>query len=145
MAVADAIKAGATVSFHSDSPVAPVNPLLDVQCMVTRRPLSGGVVGTDQMISLDDALRAHTINAAYHLRREDSLGSITVGKLADFVELSADPYTVDVGSLTEQVKVLGTWSSGHRIDLDAFMSDIEQIDPSEHPNLAHSAVKSKCC
>lgn len=113
--------------------------------MVTRRPLSGGVVGTDQMISLDDALRAHTINAAYHLRRADSLGSITVGKLADFVELSADPYTVDVGALTEKGKILGTWSSGHRIDIDAFMSDIERIDPSEHPDLAHSAVKSKCC
>ena len=38
--------------------MAPVDPLLDIQCMVTRRPLFGGFVGPDQMISLDDALRA---------------------------------------------------------------------------------------
>lgn len=145
VAVADAIKAGATVSFHSDSPVAPVDPLLDIQCMVTRRPLFGGFVGPDQMISLDDALRAHTINAAYHMRREDSLGSISVGKIADFVELSADPYAVDVSSLTEHVKVLGTWSSGHKINIEAFLADIVAVDPTEHADLAHHAVKSKCC
>jgi hypothetical protein len=49
-------------------------------------------------VTVDDALKAVTINAAYHLRREHDLGSIAVGKLADFVELSADPYTVDVGT-----------------------------------------------
>lgn len=142
---ADAIRAGATISFHSDSPVAPVNPLLDVQCMVTRQPVNGGGVhGVNQTISVDDALRAHTINAAYHLRREHDLGSISAGKLADFVELSGDPYLADVARLTDHVTVLGTWSSGRKIDIDSFVSDIERIDPSEHTDLAHKAMK-ECC
>lgn len=144
VAVADAIKAGATVSFHSDSPVAPVNPLNTIQCMTTRRPEIGGPVGVDQMVSLHDALRAQTINAAYHLRAEDVLGSISVGKLADFVELSADPYTVDVAELTDQVKVLGTWSGGHKIDIPTFMDDVASVDPDAHKNL-HNHAKSKCC
>lgn len=145
IAAGDAIKVGATISFHSDSPVAPVNPLLDVQCMVTRQPINGsGVSGANQMISVDDALKAHTINAAYHMRREHDLGSITVGKFADFVELSADPYLADVAKLTDEVEVVGTWSSGHKIDINAFLSDIESLDSGEHAHLVHKAAK-KCC
>jgi hypothetical protein len=139
----DAIKAGATISFHSDSPVAPVNPLLDVQCMVTRWPVIGGLVGADQTISVDDAFRAHVVNAAHHLRREDSLDSFSVGKVADSLELSADPYAVDVGQLTEHVKVFRAWSSGHKIDIASFISDVKQIGPREHPDLAHEAVQSR--
>lgn len=143
VAVADAIKAGATVSFHSDSPVAPVNPLLDVQCMSTRRTQAGNLHGADQQISVDDALRAVTINAAYHMRREHDLGSIAVGKLADFVELSADPYSVDPARMAETVRVLGTWSGGHKVDLDAFMADMEKADPSDHHGL-HAHGPHKC-
>lgn len=143
--VADAIKAGSLVSFHSDSPVAPAVPLLNVQCMATRRTPQGQLHGENQAISVDDAFKAHTINAAYHLRREHDLGSITVGKLADFVELSADPYAVDIAELTEHVRVLGTWSGGHRVDLDAFLADIEKLDPTEHTAITQHASHAKCC
>ena len=135
VAAADALAAGSLISFHSDSPVAPVNPLLDVQCMATRRTPTGGLHGANQAISVHEAFKAHTTSAAYHLRREHDLGSITVGKLADFVELSADPYSVDIEQLTDHVKVLGTWSGGRKIDLDAFMSDIDKIDPAQHKAL----------
>lgn len=145
VAAGDAIKAGATVSFHSDSPVAPVNPLNDMQCMATRRSWSGQVHGANQSISLDDALKAHTINAAYHLRREHDLGSITPGKLADFVELSADPYTADFGALSDQVTVLGTWCNGRKIDTETFLADIAQTNPTEHAGLHDHALKTKHC
>ena len=145
VAVADAIKAGSRVSFHSDSPVAPAVPLLNVQCMATRRTPAGHLHGTNQAISVDDAFRAHTIDAAYHLRRDHDLGSLAVGKLADLVELSADPYEVDVAELTDHVKVLGTWSGGHKVDLDAFLADIEKIDPSEHAAITRHASHAKCC
>lgn len=145
VAVADAIKAGARVSFHSDSPVSPVTPLLDVQCMASRRTPSGQLHGPNQAISLDDALRAVTINAAYHLRRDHDLGSIEVGKLADFVELSADPYTVDAASLTDHVKVLGTWSNGRKVDADAFVADVGRIDPQPHQHLHQHATTPKSC
>lgn len=144
-AAGDAVRAGARISFHSDSPVAPAIPLQDVQCMATRRTLTGELHGPNQAVTVDDALKAVTINAAHHLRREHDLGSIAVGKLADFVELSADPYTVDAGTLTGHVQVLGTWLQGHKIDLDAFISEVEQIDPSEHKDLPEHATRSKCC
>lgn len=145
VAVADAVAAGSRISFHSDSPVAPPNPLLNVQCMVSRRTPAGHLHGANQGISVDEAFKAHTIDAAYHLRREHDLGSIAVGKLADFVELSADPFAVDVETLTEHVKVLGTWSGGHKVNLDSFLADMEKIDPSEHSAIVEHATLAKHC
>jgi predicted amidohydrolase YtcJ len=145
VAAADAIKSGATVSFHSDSPVSPVNPLLTIQCMVTRRTPSGTLHAPDQSISLDDALRAYTINAAYHLRREDDLGSITAGKLADFVQLSADPYASDPLNLSDEVTVVSTWSGGVKVDIDTFLAHIAKVDPAAHTGLTKTAVSHTCC
>jgi len=101
--------------------------------------------GAEQSISIDDALRAYTIHAAYHLRREHDLGSIEVGKLADFVQLSADPYLVDPAGLDDEVKVLGTWSGGVRVDVDAFMADIAKVDPATHAGLVQAAAQHTCC
>ena len=145
VAAADAIKAGARVSFHSDSPVSPVDPLQTIQCMVTRRTPSGELHAPDQSISMDDALRAYTINAAYHLRREHDLGSISMGKLADFVQLSADPYDADPLHLTERVKVMSTWASGVRVDTKAFMEDISKVDPMRHRDLLKQVPSHVCC
>ena len=107
--------------------------------------MSGQLHGANQAISLDDALRGVTINAAFHLRRDHDLGSIEAGKLADFVELSADPYAVDTAALTDHVTVLGTWSGGRQVDTDAFLSDIEKIDPSPHQDLHQHATTPKSC
>jgi predicted amidohydrolase YtcJ len=145
VAAADAIKAGAKVSFHADSPVSPVDPIQTIQCMVTRCTPSGGLHAPDQSISMDDGLRAYTINAAYHLRREHDLGSISVGKLADLVQLSADPYACDPHHLTDKVKVLSTWAGGVKVDTDAFMNDIAKVDPAAHTGLTEAAAKHTCC
>ena len=141
----DAFKSGAVVTFHNDGCVSPPIPLLNVQSMVTRRTPSGALHGPQQAISLEDAFKAHTMNAAYQLRREHDLGSITTGKLADFVELSADPFAVDVNALTDKVTVLATWQNGRKIDLDAFIAQIEAIDPTEHQHLAAAAAGKHCC
>jgi len=118
--------------------------LLNIQSMVTRRTPSGTLHGPEQQVSLDDAIKAHTINAARQLGREKDLGSLAVGKRADLVELSADPYSVDSNRLTDQVKVLGTWVNGRKVNTDAFISDIEAIDPTEHKGL-HAAAMSHTC
>lgn len=144
MRVGDAFRSGALVTFHNDGFVSPPIPLLNVQSMVTRRSQSGKVHGADQQISLDDAFRAHTINAARQLGRDHDLGSLVVGKIADLVELSADPFTVNPASLTTQVEVLGTWIGGLRVDTDAFESEVEAIDPTEHQGLAGAALSHKC-
>jgi predicted amidohydrolase YtcJ len=145
VAAADAIKSGAKVSFHSDSPVSPVDPIQTIQCMVTRRTPSGQLHGVEQGISMDDAIRAYTINAAYHMRRENDLGSLEVGKLADLVQLSADPYVSDPSQLSDQVKVLATWSSGVKVDIDAFMADIAKVDPAAHTGLVTQVAGHTCC
>ncbi|WP_447588858.1 amidohydrolase family protein [Microbacterium lacticum] len=73
---AGAVDAGASVSFHNDGSVSPPIPLRNIQAAVTRHTFSGEEHGPEQRMSLDDALRAHTVVAAQHIRRPD-LGSIT--------------------------------------------------------------------
>jgi predicted amidohydrolase YtcJ len=141
----DAVESGAVVSFHNDGCVSPPIPLLNVQAMVTRQTPSGRLHGVEQTMGLHDALRAITVNAAFQVGRDHDLGSLAVGKLADLVELSADPYAVDVHRLTDEVTVRGTWRGGHRIDLDAFLKEVAALDPSEHQHLAAKAVGRHVC
>lgn len=141
----DAVKSGAVTTFHNDGSVSPPIPLLNIQAMVTRRCISGNLHGPQQMVSMEDALRAHTVHAAWQIGRDHDLGSVTVGKLADLVELSADPLACDPETLTDQVKVVATWRAGRKIDLDAFVSGVEAIDPTEHAHLAHKAADHHCC
>ena len=136
MQFASAQNAGVQPSFHNDGSVSPPIPLLNIQTAITRMTPSGAVHGPDQIISLEDALKAETTHAARQLFREDEVGSIETGKLADFVELSKDPYLADSTQLTEQVKVEGTWLGGRRLDLDVFLAEVKAIDPTEHQHLA---------
>lgn len=128
-ALSDAIASGACVSLHNDGSVSPPTPILNVQTAITRQTRTGRVHGADQRIGLDDALRAHTINAARTLNRDRLVGSLEPGKLADFVELSADPYTAEPSRFADSVKVLGTWLGGRRIDLEEFLT-AAGADPS---------------
>lgn len=134
---ADAVKSGASVSFHNDGSVSPPIPLLNVQTALTRRTIVGNVHGPEQRIGLDDALRAHTVVAAQHIGRGDELGSLEVGKRADLVVLSEDPYAVPAEALTDRVAVLGTWRDGRPIDLDAFTAEVASIDPARHRDPLH--------
>ena len=144
-AVGDAMRAGLTVSFHNDGSVAPPNQLLAVQGMVTRMSKAGILHGPNQMISLHEGLKAITINGAWQLRRERDIGSLAVGKYADLVELSADPYAVDPHRLSEVVEVKGTWLAGRRLDLDAFLNEVAAVDPTMHHDLHQTAATRKCC
>ncbi len=138
-----AFDAGLRPSFHNDGSVSPPNPLLNMQTAVTRRTLSGTAHGVANAVTLDEALAAETINAAYVLHRDHEIGSIEVGKYADFVELSVDPYTVEAATLSTQVKVQGTWLSGERVDLDAFLGTSHQTPGDEHHHLA-THMKPPC-
>lgn len=85
------LDAGAMMSFGSDWTVAPLNPLLTIYAAVTRRTLDGQNPDgwfPEQMITVEEAIRAHTLMSAYSAFDEDRLGSIAPGKLADFVMLS---------------------------------------------------------
>ena len=95
-------------------------------------------------MSLDYAIKTHANNAARQFGRDKDLGSLAGGKRADLVELSSDPFTVDSGKLTDQVKVLGTWVNGVKVDTGAFIAKIEAIDPTEHEGLHQAALSHTC-
>ncbi len=92
-----------SISMHCDLPMAPIRPLLAVATAVTRQTAAGTVRGPGQAIDVDTALRAITIEPAWQYRLDHEIGSISVGKKADFTILDADPYDVDpetIGDIT---------------------------------------------
>jgi len=93
--------AGIPVSFHSDMPIAPADPLFLVWSAVTRESLSGNALRPDLAMTLHGSLRAITIEAAYSWGMEDRLGSIELGKIANFTILDENPYDVDPNHLKD--------------------------------------------
>lgn len=91
--------------------MGPAAPLELASFAVNRRTPSGRVVAPEQRISVHDALRAVTIEAAYSWRMEHELGSITPGKAATFTVLAEDPYAVDPAHLGD-IAILGTVFEG---------------------------------
>jgi predicted amidohydrolase YtcJ len=104
-------RADARISFHSDFPMAPAEPLLLAWAAVNRIGSDGRVWGEDQRLSLDLALRAITIEGAYSLGLEGEIGSIEVGKRADFTILESDPYAVEPAELAD-IPIWGTVLGG---------------------------------
>ena len=101
---------GIPVAGHSDDPVSLADPLLRIQDMVTRTSAEGKVYGAKQRISVEEALHAWTLGGAYASFEEASKGSITEGKFADFVVLSADPTKVPadrIKDITVEKTVIG--------------------------------------
>lgn len=95
----------------SDRPVTPGAPLRAIQFLVERRTSSGAILGADEGIPVDDALRAYTMNAAFACGWDTVLGSVSVGKHADFVVLADDPRQVAPSSIAE-IPVLATLVGG---------------------------------
>ena len=86
-----ALDRGLRFSVHLDTPVTPMIPLLAVWSAVNRTSTGGRVIGEAERIDPMQALRAVTIDAAWQIFREEDLGSIEVGKLADLVVLDGNP------------------------------------------------------
>jgi len=84
-------KYGVRDTSHLDTPVVPMEPLQAVWSQVHRQTYGGDVLGPEQRIDVMSALRSVTIDAAWQVFREDAIGSIEPGKLADLVVLSGNP------------------------------------------------------
>jgi len=95
MAYRTFLDAGVHATAGSDFSPGPFAPLMGMQGMVTRKGWDGKTWGANQRITVDEALQVNTINGAYASFEERTKGSITAGKLADFVVLADDPHTVD--------------------------------------------------
>jgi predicted amidohydrolase YtcJ len=119
---ASLLKRGIRFSFNSDSPITPVAPLRYISTAVTRLTQGGKGQKTvelfsegkdDQRISVDDAIRAVTIDAAYQLFLDDKIGSLEVGKQADLVMLEQNPRAPDMKPEDiMNIKVFSTYLSG---------------------------------
>jgi len=89
------LKAGLRLTNGTDAPgYIPVDPLREIWACVVRRSLQGKKIATEESISVMDAIRIHTINAAHAEFSEEAKGSIELGKLADLVVLAEDPLTI---------------------------------------------------
>jgi predicted amidohydrolase YtcJ len=95
MAYRSFLDAGIQVAAGSDFSPGPFDPRMAIQGMVTRKGWDGKTWGANQRITVEEALRVNTINGAYNSHEEAIKGSITPGKLADFVVLSDDLFTMD--------------------------------------------------
>ncbi|MEZ5130861.1 amidohydrolase [Mycolicibacterium sp.] len=114
---ASVLARGIPLSLHSDLPMGPAAPLALASFAVNRRTPSGRVAGADQRISVHDALRAVTIEAAYSWRMEHELGSVTPGKAANFTVLAEDPYAAPPSRLGD-IGILGTMFGGRWFPAD---------------------------
>ena len=111
MAYRTLLDAGVPAAAGSDFDPGPFSPLMGIQGMVTRTGWNKEVWGANQRITVDEALRVNTINGAYATREEAIKGSITPGKLADFVILADDLHTIDPSKIKD-IKVVRTVVGG---------------------------------
>jgi predicted amidohydrolase YtcJ len=102
------LDAGARLSFHSDSPMAPARPMFLVWSAVNRIGLSGQkVLGPEEKVTTEGAFRAVTIDAAHALRKENEMGSIDIGKKANFTVFEENPIRSD----PKKLKDLAIWGT----------------------------------
>ena len=95
----DEFDAGVRVVLSSDSDVASYRPLDTIASAIARTTMGGSPIGADQALTIEEAVRAYTIDAAFSIRAEDRLGSIEPGKLADLVVLDGDLFSADAASI----------------------------------------------
>jgi predicted amidohydrolase YtcJ len=115
------IRAGSRIPGGSDFPVESIRPLLGIYAAVTRRDVAGTPeVGwmSEQCLTVEEAVRAFTIDAAYAAHAEHEAGTLTPGKLADCIVISDDIFSVKSAEIPK-IEILATILGGeivHRSD-----------------------------
>lgn len=113
-AAAQCVQLGLPFTLHTDAPCSNIGTLQLVQTAVTRVcSIDGSVVGADQAISLDEAMKAITVYAAGQVGMSDRLGTLEPGKEADLTILEDDPYKVERSKIMD-IKVSETWVAGSK-------------------------------
>jgi predicted amidohydrolase YtcJ len=114
MAFRSFLDAGVPAAAGSDFSPGPFDPRMGIQGMVTRTGWNGQTWGANQRISVEDALKVNTLNGAYNSHEEAIKGSITPGKLADFVVLADDLHTVDQDKIKD-IEIVRTVVGGSTV------------------------------
>ncbi len=106
-----AFELGHRTTFHNDGWVTPTEPLRNMAVAETRTSRTGRHLGNGTPVNRADALRAHTLHAAWQLQSEHEIGALAPGLLADFTVIDVDPRSCDPESLAA-ARVLGTAVDG---------------------------------
>jgi len=114
MAYRTLLDAGIPAAAGSDFSPGPFAPLMGIQGMVTRTGWDGKTWGANQRITVDDAIKVNTINGAYASREETLKGSISEGKLADYVVLADDPHAVTPEKIKD-IQIVRTVVGGNAV------------------------------
>lgn len=114
MAFRSFLDAGIHVAAGSDFSPGPFSPLMGIQGMVTRTGWNGETWGANQRVTVEEAIRINTLNGAYASFEEDIKGSITPGKLADYVVLAEDPHSVAAEHIKD-IKIVQTVTGGNAV------------------------------
>ena len=121
--LASILRNGGRVTLGSDYPVSwigkdALNPLFNIEMAVTRQRAGDAnypiQARANERLSVDQAIRAHTVDAAWQIRMEDTIGTLEVGKKADLVVLERDPYSTPIHSI-HTIAVDITVSDGRRV------------------------------
>jgi len=121
--LASILRHGGRVTLGSDYPVSwigkdALNPMFNIEMAVTRQQAGNPAVPVQariaERLSIDQAIRAHTSDAAWQLRLEQDIGTLEVGKLADIVVLERDPYASDPYEI-HKIRVDHTFSDGRLV------------------------------
>ena len=99
--LASASRRGIRFGLHNDSPVTPISPLLSIGTAVGRLTSGGRILGAEQGITVEEALRSMTVDSAYLAFEEGLKGTLSKGKLGDVVVLEADPYEVSAEEIKD--------------------------------------------
>lgn len=105
------LKSNILFTFHQDSPVIEPNMFETIWCAINRITKQGVTLGHNEKISIQDAIKAVTINSAYQYFEENSKGSINEGKIANLIIVDKNPFLIDVNDI-KNIKVLETISNG---------------------------------
>jgi len=114
MPAASAVATGMRISLHNDPPVTPEEPLRNISVAATRTAPSGRVLGPEERLTVEQGIRAQTLDAAWQLFADNVIGSLEVGKYADLVVVSADPRTVPAEAVAD-LEVRTTYLAGRQV------------------------------
>ena len=126
-------------SNHNAFMVTPIDPMRMIWSAVQRKSKSGVVLGPDERVDVITAIKALTINPAWHYREEARKGSIEVGKLADLVILDKNPLTVPVDDILG-IEVVETFKDGQSIYAARVKAG---LNDEQHPPARHASRQSR--
>lgn len=115
--VGSLVRSGITTALHSDYTMAPAQPLFLAWCAVNRIGSSGKVLGPEERVTVEEALKLITLNEAKQYALDGEIGSIKTGKKADFVVLESNPLKIDPIKLKD-IKIFATVFEGKYFAVD---------------------------